>query len=453
MISVKSNRISVFVTISAVSYYSPIVFAAGWNFREIIVDECPLQPNRITDVEIVDIDNDGRLDLWYSGRAINANERRFTWYRNTGNMQKWQRSTPFLGSSIGAAWGDIDRDGDMDLITARERGRHPLVWVENPLKNGGDPARSVWKAYRIHPDPQDPDEIHTTYIDAQSKVAGGLDLNRDGRLDIVIAAFKQTLWYVPGPPKPKEGNWEFYKVAEGKHGHGGARVADIDGDHDLDIVWGHSWYENLGDPTKVPWRGHTIDADWPDECKIAVGDLDKDGRLDVVLTGEESQHGVAWYKNPGAGAKGTWAKHLVVSNWEGLHSCQLADFDSDGDLDIFTAQMHGRAGQRVAILENVEIQTNNWQQHIISSVGSHNARVGDIDGDGDPDIAGKNYEGDKRPRIWINEINKESAPAKRRIHIFDSNNLYPPSALGSDFVHDSTLGLHSACAMYKDLRR
>jgi hypothetical protein len=410
----KRSRIVAVVTMLAVSFYSPVILAAGWHFREIIVDESPLQPHRITDVEIVDIDNDGRLDLWYSGRAIKANERRFPWYRNTGSPEQWQRCTPFLGPSIGAAWGDIDRDGDMDLITARERGRHPLVWMENPLKNGGDPARIVWKAYQIHSDPQDPDEIHTTYIDTQSKGTGGLDLNRDGQLDLVIAAFKQTLWYVPGLSKPKEGNWEFYKVAEGKHGHGGARVADIDGDDDLDIVWGHSWYENPSNPAKVPWRGHTIDAGWPDECKIAVGDLDKDGRLDVVLTGEESGHGVAWYRNPGSGAKSIWARHLVVSNWEGLHSCQLADFDGDGDLDIFTAQMHGRASQRVAVLENVEIQTNNWQQHIISSVGSHNAKVGDLDGDGDPDVAGKNYEQDKRPRIWINQIDRKVPLNKRK---------------------------------------
>lgn len=426
------------VTVSVVIACASIAPAAGWHFREIIVDESPLQPNRITDAEIVDVDKDGRLDLWYSGRAIKANERRFAWYRNTGNPQQWQRCTPFLGSSIGASWGDVDRDGDMDLITARDRGKQPLVWMENPVSHGADPARSIWKVHKIHPDPEDPDEVHTTYIDAQGKVAVGLDLNRDGRLDIVIAAFKQTLWYVPGPKDPRKGPWQFYKVAEDKHGHGGARVADLNRDGDLDIVWGHCWYENPGDPTKVPWRGHTIDAGWPDECKIAVGDLDRDGRLDVVLTGEESNHGVAWYKNSGP-AEGTWKKHMIVSNWKGLHSCQLADFDGDGDLDIFTAQMHGRPGQRVAVFENIEIQTNRWQQHIISSVGSHNAKVGDIDRDGDPDIAGKNYEGDKRPRIWINDVHTGSAPAGLASPVLDSDNSSPIAGLARDTGRGSTI--------------
>ena len=43
---------------------------ADWDFQEIIVDEKPLQPHRITDVEIVDIDNDGQFDLWFSGSKI-----------------------------------------------------------------------------------------------------------------------------------------------------------------------------------------------------------------------------------------------------------------------------------------------------------------------------------------------------------------------------------------------
>jgi len=282
---------------------------AEWAFQEIIVDETPLQPHRITDVEIVDIDNDRQLELWLSGSKIGRDERKFAWYEQAGS--RWRRHTPFPGPSLGGNWGDVDGDGDADLITGQDRngfktGNHALVWMENPLGDGGDPAEDVWAVNEIHPDPVDPDELHTDYVDADGKKVRRLDLNRDGRLDLVIAAFKQTLWYVPGPEDPKKGPWRFYKIAEHRKGHGGAAVADIDRDGDLDIVWGHSWYENSGLPRAIPWRRHVIDPEWPTECKIAVGDLDKDGWLDVVLTGEESSDGAAWYRNPYRDRRGAW---------------------------------------------------------------------------------------------------------------------------------------------------
>lgn len=427
--------------------------AADWDFKETIVDETPLQPDRITDVEIVDINNDGRLDLWYSGSRIGPREHKAAWYERRGDT--WVRHTPFPGPSLGGNWADVDGDGDMDLITGQDRnwartGNHALVWMENPLNDGRDPANHAWAVHQIHPDPADPDELHTGFIDADGRLVRRLDLNRDGRLDIVIAAFKQTLWYLPGPADPKEGPWRFYRIAEHRAAHGGAAIADLDADGDLDIVWGHSWYENPGHPAAVPWRPHMIDPQWPNECKIAIGDLDLDGYLDVVLTGEETADGLAWYRNPGPAPRESWEKQPIIAGWKGLHSCQLADFDKDGDLDIFTAQMHKRPGQRVAILENDLRRSRRWETHILSDTGSHNAKVGDIDGDGDVDIAGKNYEGDYRPRVWTNPNHHALSLDHWKRHIVDANNPSRHTILVGDLNRDGRPDLVTGTVWYRN---
>ncbi|UCD48743.1 MAG: VCBS repeat-containing protein [Phycisphaerales bacterium] len=387
--------------------------AADWSFVETIVDENPPQPDRVTDIEIVDIDNDGQPDLWCSGTKIAADQRLSTWY--TRENDTWRRHTPFLGPSLGGNWGDVDGDGDLDLITGQDRnsartGNHALVWMENPLCDGGDPAEDVWAIHTIHRDPTDPAELHTDYIDTQGNRLRKLDLDGDGRLDLVIAAFKQTLWYLPGPADPKAGPWRFYKIAESRYSQGGACIADLDADRDLDIVWGRCWYENPGRPTIIPWEQHLIAPGWPDESQVAVGDLDSDGWMDVVLAAHVTGHGLTWYRNPARDRRQQWLRFRVLSGWRGLHSCQVADFDGDGDLDIFAAQTAKQPEKRVAVIENRDGHGRQWQVHILSTVGSHHAKVGDIDNDGDMDIAGTNDEIDTRPRVWINPL-KGVAPS------------------------------------------
>lgn len=405
MSGVKKNPIISGVILFLMIVCTPL-HAANWAFQEIIVDETPPQRSRITDCSIVDINGDGKPDLWFSARrGPHKDEDHFMpWYENTGDMRNWKRHLPFRGPACYGTWDDMDGDGDMDLIADKDRKRE-LLWMENPLPNG-DPAGETWKIWRIELEGTgffDPDEIHTSWRGKDNQIHHNLDLNRDEYLDIINFKYGSDIQYIPGRENPRtsNGTWSYDTV--GSAGGTGS-LGDVDGDGDIDIAIRDGWIENPGDPTETPWPKHNFQAKGP-SGKVDIGDIDGDGRLDIVVSSEEKTDGIIWYRNPGGNAEGSWAATNVIapdSGWKGLHSLQLADFDDDGDLDVFTAEMHDRQDQRVAICENANGQGQTWSIHILSRSGTHNAKVADLNGDGALDIAGKNYDKDKRPRIWIN---------------------------------------------------
>jgi hypothetical protein len=80
-----------------------------------------------------------------------------------------------------------------------------------------------------------------------------------------------------------------------------------------------------------------------------------------------------------------------------FHSLAVADFDGDGDLDIFTVEQDDPglapkgAMPRWYIWENLDGRGHEWAERVIydGSLGGHDAFVGDVDGDGDIDIVAK----------------------------------------------------------------
>ncbi|UCG51445.1 MAG: VCBS repeat-containing protein [Candidatus Latescibacterota bacterium] len=361
--------------------------AARWSFDHVIVDDQPPATYRMNDIHVGDIDGDGRLDIFTTGRGGGSSAYQMVWYKNP----KWTRFPIAPGDFKYGNIGDVDGDGDLDIVVGD-------AWFEND----GTPASGDWPTYPlgIH---MTPDLYHLG------------DLDGDGRLDIVFTT-KNELGFLPGPTDPK-GTWMFYILAEDASRRTGGALGDVDMDGDLDILWGNAWFENPGDPTTTPWNSHIIDRDWPSEARGWVGDLDDDSWPDVVLTGEEEDIGVAWFSHPNATPSGDeWKRRQIISKgYEGIHSLAVVDFDGDSDRDVFVAEMHhGEDPDKVVVFESLDILSNRWMEHVVSTVGSHNARVADVNGNGAPDIVGKNYEAGAEPLrvdLWLSR-NATPTPLK-----------------------------------------
>ena len=362
--------------------------AARWSFGEVILDETPFASKRINDIAIGDIDGDARPDVWVSGR--NGEDHQSAWYRNPGPpFANWQRETFLEGSWKYGDLGDLDGDGDLDIVAGFDD-EEKVYWAEND----GSPGDGGWTKHFIGVDGK-PDQILTG------------DLDGDGGLE-VVAVFKGGPIRVLSRPDDPKGPWPSVAFGDMPKKTSGASIGDVDNDGDLDVIFGHHWFENPlpGGNWQVPenWRSRIIDPDWPTEARSAVADIDGDGANDVVLTGEETGEGVAWYTADDPSADQPWRKTAINRvPYSKLHSVAVGDINDDGKADVMIAEMHTSKTSRVTVFEQGE-NAGDWLEHVVSNVGSHNAKLGDLNGDGRLDIVGKNFEGDKRPRVWLNHV-------------------------------------------------
>ncbi len=211
-------------------------------------------------------------------------------------------------------------------------------------------------------------------------------------------------WYtIPGDPTRP---WEGHYVGPAVHGGIGPRgVGDLDADGDNDIVRSTGWFENAdGKGTRWTWHANIEGGHggrFPDTTKSWIVDLDGDADNDVVMTDADTEIGprrAHWFENRD-GKGGKWVRHLIATDKGDLHTLSVADFDNDGDLDVFSGEGPlGASGpddkRRWFIWENADGRATRWREHVIlEGPRCHEGVAADVDGDGDVDICSKPWNG------------------------------------------------------------
>ncbi|MFO1499256.1 MAG: VCBS repeat-containing protein [Verrucomicrobiota bacterium] len=213
-----------------------------------------------------------------------------------------------------------------------------------------------------------------------------VDLDRDGDLDFVIggrAVTPSTLYWYEFESADR---WVRHVVGTQYLSDVGLAALDVDRDGWTDLVGSGVWFRNPGVPRTQPFDRIEFAPNDTGAHDVLVADLNKDGRPDVVLMGDERTklNALCWYSIP-ADPRTRWDRHAVASPVHGAITPKGAvDIDHDGDLDLVRADTW---------FENADGQGTRWLNHPNLPMGRKGpfgvcVRVVavDLDGDGGEEI-------------------------------------------------------------------
>ena len=312
-----------------------------------------------------------------------------------------------------ASTADLDRDGDLDILTASFNGSGRIAWYENVGSMGF--TRHV---------------ISENEADATSIIAN--DLDGDGDLDLVVSSLTNNSisWY------ENNGQTQFTNrvITRSAPKASSLFVADLDQDGDSDIVFATkgdnsvSWMENRGDQGFVK---HVIDTQSDAPCSVHAADMDGDGDLDVI-SGSFSDNTIAWFENNG---QQIFSKRIITTTASGVRGMSVADLDGDGDQDVIAALLHGNS---ITWYENNGPE--GFERHVISSTAIRAAAVflADLDGDWDLDILAASR--GNKTIAWFENV--ESLPFPQ--HTITTTNIEARGIIAGDVDGDGDLDVISA---------
>lgn len=182
-----------------------------------------------------------------------------------------------------------------------------------------------------------------------------------------------------GAASPRPPDIVFVKTTLDHGANECAAIVDVNRDGKLDIVSGENWYEAPG-WTKHRFRDLHYENNYIDDFSDLALDVDGDGWTDIVSPTWFSRE-IAWYRNPGR-TGGRWEKRLVVSG-HNTEFAFLVDMDNDGKAREVLPQFGGAKSPTAWY----EYKDGAWVERRVSDKGhGHGIGAGDLNSDGRTDV-------------------------------------------------------------------